>query len=87
MGRTPHIMNRYLHAIIVCIVLQANVHGATTQQIVTDHNNLNADIAGGATTASATTVGFTPIPEPNAAKALSVLGVLILLAKRHRRRI
>lgn len=52
----------------------------------TDHNNLNADIGGGATTASATTVGFSPIPEPNAAKIISMIGVFILFMKRNRSR-
>jgi hypothetical protein len=79
-------MNRYFHAIIACLCVQANVHGATIEQIATDHNNLNADVAGGATIASPTTVGSTPIPEPDAAKIISMIGVFILLAKRHRSR-
>lgn len=50
----------------------------------TDHNNLNADIGGGASASDPTTSGFSPIPEPdpNALLLIAITGALILGRRR-----
>ncbi len=52
----------------------------------TDHNNLNADVGGGATLASPTTVGISPIPEPKSYAILlaAAIGAFALITRRRR---
>ncbi|HEX5790436.1 MAG TPA: hypothetical protein VFY13_04745, partial [Luteolibacter sp.] len=53
--------------------------GAASIANATDHNNLNADIAGGATNSDPTTIGMTSIPEPGIVAICTVCALCALV--------